>query len=114
MFGFIKARPRLSLILGQTMAIRLFDVFQHAIVRDQLVANTVLVVLATTMLMLRFVSRRIRESRIWWDDGCCVLSMVCIFLEVGFMALWLQLADGIDAYLRYAGHALSLCSSWDA
>lgn len=46
------------------MAIRLFDVFQHDIVRDQLVANTVLVMLATTMLMLRLVSRRIRESLI--------------------------------------------------
>lgn len=55
---------------------QLYNVFQNAIVRDQLVANTVLAVLATTMVLMRFVSRRIRESRIWWDDVCCVLSLV--------------------------------------
>jgi len=55
---------------------QLYNVFQNAIVRDQLVANTVLAVLATTMVLMRFVSRRIRESRIWWDDVCCVVSLV--------------------------------------
>lgn len=55
---------------------QLYNVFQNAIVRDQLVANTVLAVLATTMVVMRFISRRIRESHIWWDDVCCVLSLV--------------------------------------
>lgn len=60
-------------ILGQTMvAPQLYNVFQNAIVRDQLVANTVLAVLAMTMVLMRFILRRMRESRIWWDNVCWV------------------------------------------
>lgn len=63
-------------------AIQLYNVFQNAIVRDQLIANTVLVVLATMMVCMRFISRRIRESQIWWDDVCCVLSLVWYYSPV--------------------------------
>lgn len=61
---------------------QLYNVFQNEIVRDQLIANTVLAVLATTMVVMRFISRRIRESHIWWDDVCCVLSLVRSFTLV--------------------------------
>ena len=58
---------------------QLYNIFQNAIVRDQLIANTVLAVLATAMVVMRFISRRIRKSQIWWDDVCCVLSLVCSY-----------------------------------
>lgn len=58
------------------MAIKLYNVFDHEIVRDQLIANTVLTAVSTVVLVLRFISRRIRESKLWWDDAFCVLSMV--------------------------------------
>ncbi|CAG7963937.1 unnamed protein product [Penicillium salamii] len=51
---------------------QLYNVFTYAIVRDQLVANTVLVILATLMVILRGVSRKIRQSAIGWDDACCL------------------------------------------
>lgn len=54
------------------VAPQLYNVFQNAIVRDQLVANTVLAVLAMTMVLMRFILRRMRESRIWWDNVCWV------------------------------------------
>jgi hypothetical protein len=54
----------------------LYDAFAFPIVRDQLIANTVLVAFATLALILRFISRHIRQSKIWWDDGCCVGSML--------------------------------------
>ncbi|KAF7173264.1 hypothetical protein CNMCM5623_005491 [Aspergillus felis] len=56
--------------------VHLYDAFTFPIVRDQLIANTVLVAFATLALVLRFVSRHIRQSNIWWDDGCCVGSML--------------------------------------
>ncbi|EAL84358.1 hypothetical protein KXW98_008582 [Aspergillus fumigatus] len=56
--------------------VALYDAFGFPIVRDQLIANTVLVALATLAVLLRFISRHIRKSKIWWDDGCCVGSML--------------------------------------
>lgn len=58
------------------MAMQFYNVFEYAIVRDQLIANTVLVAVSTLAIVLRFVSRRIRRSKIWWDDVCIVGSMV--------------------------------------
>ncbi|PYH94318.1 integral membrane protein [Aspergillus ellipticus CBS 707.79] len=58
------------------MAIEFYNVFEYAIVRDQLIANTVLVALSTVAIALRFLSRRIRRSKLWWDDVCIVASML--------------------------------------
>ncbi|KAI9038409.1 uncharacterized protein KD926_010826 [Aspergillus affinis] len=58
------------------MAIKFYNVFDHAIVRNQLIANTVLTAVSTIALVLRFVSRRIRDSHLWWDDAFCVISML--------------------------------------
>ncbi|RAK96806.1 uncharacterized protein BO80DRAFT_216639 [Aspergillus ibericus CBS 121593] len=58
------------------MAVEFYNVFEFAIVRDQLIANTVLVALSTLAVGLRFLSRRIRESKVWWDDACIVVSML--------------------------------------
>ncbi|RAL14713.1 uncharacterized protein BO97DRAFT_441673 [Aspergillus homomorphus CBS 101889] len=55
---------------------QLYNVFEFAIVRDQLIANTVLVAVSTVAIVLRFVSRRIRHSKIWWDDICIIGSML--------------------------------------
>ncbi|KAJ5935099.1 hypothetical protein N7466_004646 [Penicillium verhagenii] len=55
---------------------QLYNVFAYPIVRDQLIANTVLVAVATLTLVLRFVSRHLRRSNIWWDDAFCVGSML--------------------------------------
>lgn len=58
------------------MAIRLFNVFQHDIVRDQLVANTVLVVLATTMLMSRGGFERVGFGGMM-GVVCCLWYVPC-------------------------------------
>jgi hypothetical protein len=56
--------------------VQLYDVFAYPIVRDGLIVNTLLVSLATIVLILRFISRRIRQSKLWWDDGCCAASLL--------------------------------------
>ncbi|KAJ6090345.1 hypothetical protein N7486_009160 [Penicillium sp. IBT 16267x] len=53
-----------------------YDVFTYPIVRDQLIANTGLVALATLLVVLRFYSRRLRRSKVWWDDVFCVAAML--------------------------------------
>lgn len=53
-----------------------YGVFSVRQVRDQLIANTVLVAFAFLMVLLRFVSRKIRNARIWCDDACIVGSLV--------------------------------------
>ncbi|KAJ5655986.1 hypothetical protein N7507_007936 [Penicillium longicatenatum] len=53
-----------------------YNVFTYPIVRDQLIANTVLVAVATLMVVLRFYSRRLRRSQVWWDDAFCVAAML--------------------------------------
>ncbi|PYH70164.1 uncharacterized protein BO88DRAFT_480337 [Aspergillus vadensis CBS 113365] len=58
------------------MAIQFYNVFEHPIVRDQLIANTVLVALSTASIGLRFMSRKIRQSKFWWDDAFIVVSML--------------------------------------
>jgi hypothetical protein len=40
-------------------------IFQFPIVTRQLVANFALVALAATLVVLRFVARRVRETKIW-------------------------------------------------
>jgi hypothetical protein len=54
----------------------LYNVFTYPIVRDGLIANTILVAVATILVILRFVSRHIRKSNIWWDDAFCVAAML--------------------------------------
>lgn len=55
---------------------QLYNVFTYPIVRDTLIANTVLVAVATLFVILRFVSRRLRKSEIGWDDVFCVGGML--------------------------------------
>ncbi|OQD82255.1 hypothetical protein PENANT_c022G01824 [Penicillium antarcticum] len=54
----------------------LYNVFTFPVVRDGLIANTILVAVATILVILRFVSRHIRKSKIWWDDAFCVAAML--------------------------------------
>lgn len=65
------------------MAIQFYNVFAYPIVRDQLIANTVLVALSTASIGLRFMSRKIRQSKFWWDDAFIVVSMVRSPAELG-------------------------------
>ncbi|KAF7586145.1 hypothetical protein BBP40_009400 [Aspergillus hancockii] len=58
------------------MAITLYNVFEYGIVRDQLIANTVLVAVSTLALGLRFMSRYVRRNHLGWDDAFVVLSML--------------------------------------
>lgn len=55
---------------------KLYNVFAYPIVRDQLIANTVLVAVATLLVILRFISRRLRKSNLGWDDAFCVAGML--------------------------------------
>lgn len=63
---------------------KLYNVFTFHIVRDQLIANTILVALATLLVILRGVSRRIRKNHIGWDDACCVAGL---FHTYGMLAM---------------------------
>ncbi|KAJ5894499.1 hypothetical protein N7495_006190 [Penicillium taxi] len=58
---------------------QLYNVFTYSLVRGQLIANTVLVAGSFFMVILRFVSQRIRKSNLWWDDFCCVLALLHTF-----------------------------------
>lgn len=58
-----------------------YSIFAIPIVRNQLIANTVLVVLASALVILRFVSRKLRRTNIWWDDVCIVGSLVSTITE---------------------------------
>ncbi|KAJ5777588.1 hypothetical protein N7520_000834 [Penicillium odoratum] len=55
---------------------KFYNIFAYSLVRDQLIANTVLVAVATFMMVLRFLSRYIRRSKIWWDDAFCIAAML--------------------------------------
>jgi hypothetical protein len=55
---------------------QLYNVFTYPVVRAQLIANTVLVAIATLLIILRGVSRRIRKSAMWWDDACCLAGLL--------------------------------------
>lgn len=58
------------------MAVAYFNVWKHDIVRNQLIANTVLTGFALAMVILRFVSRHLRRGQLWWDDFGVVMSLV--------------------------------------
>ncbi|OJJ45319.1 hypothetical protein ASPZODRAFT_153015 [Penicilliopsis zonata CBS 506.65] len=66
------------------MAIEVFGVFATPTLRNQLIANTVLVAMATIMVGLRCVSRRMQHSAIWWDDVCAI---ACLIHTYGLLAL---------------------------
>lgn len=89
------------------MTVEFYNVFEFAIVRDQLIANTVLVALSTLAIGLRFLSRRIRQSKVWWDDACIVMSMVRRTWRVGPRP-WLT--GSLVAHLRHARDAVPLCA----
>ncbi|KGO65644.1 hypothetical protein PITC_007620 [Penicillium italicum] len=63
---------------------KLYNVFTFRIVRDQLIANTILVALATILVILRGASRRIRKNPIGWDDVFCVAGL---FHTYGMLAM---------------------------
>ncbi|OQE01171.1 hypothetical protein PENVUL_c044G04087 [Penicillium vulpinum] len=63
---------------------QLYNVFAFPIVRDQLIANTILVALATFLVILRGISRRIRKTHVGWDDACCVAGL---FHTYGMLAM---------------------------
>lgn len=42
------------------------DIFQFDIVTEQLAANFFLVAFAATLVALRFVARRLRETKVWY------------------------------------------------
>ncbi|KAJ5822999.1 hypothetical protein N7447_005339 [Penicillium robsamsonii] len=63
---------------------QLYNVFEFPIVRDQLIANTILVALATFLVILRGVSRRIRKAYLGWDDAFCVGGL---FHTYGMLAM---------------------------
>ncbi|KAJ5248918.1 hypothetical protein N7468_000369 [Penicillium chermesinum] len=65
-----------------------WGVFEIDINRDQLIANTVLVVIATILVILRFISRRIRESKIWWDDVLCIVASLHLFALLAVEYYW--------------------------
>ncbi|KAJ9262167.1 hypothetical protein DTO027B5_1019 [Paecilomyces variotii] len=60
-----------------------YSIFAIPIVRNQLIANTVLVVLASALVILRFVSRKLRRTNIWWDDVCIVGSLIHTYGMLG-------------------------------
>jgi hypothetical protein len=45
------------------------DIFQFDIVTRQLAANFFLVAFAATLVGLRFVARRLRETKVWYVNG---------------------------------------------
>jgi hypothetical protein len=45
------------------------DIFQFDIVTRQLAANVFLVAFAATLVGLRFVARRLRETNVWYVNG---------------------------------------------
>ncbi|OQE96365.1 hypothetical protein PENNAL_c0001G07660 [Penicillium nalgiovense] len=63
---------------------QLYNVFAFPVVRDQLIANTILVAVATFLVILRGVSRRIRKSHLGWDDPWCVAGL---FHTYGMLAM---------------------------
>ncbi|KAJ5230319.1 hypothetical protein N7489_011027 [Penicillium chrysogenum] len=63
---------------------QLYNVFAFPVVRDQLIANTILVAVATFLVILRGISRRIRKSHLGWDDACCVAGL---FHTYGMLAM---------------------------
>ncbi|CDM36242.1 hypothetical protein DTO013E5_9935 [Penicillium roqueforti] len=63
---------------------QLYNVFGFPIVRDQLIANTVLVAIATLLVILRGVSRRLRKTGAGWDDAFCVAGL---FHTYGMLAM---------------------------
>ena len=44
------------------------DIFRFPIVTKHLIANFVLVAFAATLVILRFVARRIRKTKIWYVE----------------------------------------------
>ncbi|KAH6851599.1 integral membrane protein [Alternaria rosae] len=69
------------------------DIFQFDIVTEQLAANFFLVAFAATLVALRFVARRLRETKVWWDDVAAVASLV---FTVGMLAM----------HITYANHGM--------
>ncbi|KAJ5375244.1 hypothetical protein N7517_007250 [Penicillium concentricum] len=63
---------------------QLYNIFEFPIVRDQLIANTILVAVATLLVILRGVSRRIRKAYLGWDDAFCVGGL---FHTYGMLAM---------------------------
>ncbi|CAG7942813.1 unnamed protein product [Penicillium nalgiovense] len=63
---------------------QLYNVFAFPVVRDQLIANAILVAVATFLVILRGVSRRIRKSHLGWDDPWCVAGL---FHTYGMLAM---------------------------
>ncbi|KAH7062994.1 integral membrane protein [Paraphoma chrysanthemicola] len=55
------------------------NIFGSPIVTSQLAANFFLLGLAATLVALRFFVRRIRETKVWWDDVAAVTSLVFTF-----------------------------------
>ncbi|KAF2644592.1 integral membrane protein [Massarina eburnea CBS 473.64] len=70
-------------------------IFQVPIVTRHLVANFILVGLATTVVALRFVARRIRKTKVWWDDIAAVVSLI---FTLGMLAM----------HITYANHGMRI------
>lgn len=39
--------------------------------------SIVLIILSTVSVVLRFFSRHMMGNKLWWDDWCAVVAMVC-------------------------------------
>ncbi|KAF2126486.1 integral membrane protein [Dothidotthia symphoricarpi CBS 119687] len=68
-------------------------IFQFPRVTKQLVANFFLVGFAATLVALRFLARRIRKTKVWWDDAAAVVSLMFTF---GMLAM----------HITYANHGM--------
>ncbi|GME24671.1 putative integral membrane protein [Neofusicoccum parvum] len=71
------------------VALQSYNVFQYQIVTNQLVANFVLVSIATVLVVLRFVARKVRRTDIWFDDWWATSSLVYTF---GMLAMHITYA----------------------
>ncbi|KAK7556160.1 hypothetical protein IWX49DRAFT_145043 [Phyllosticta citricarpa] len=76
-----------------------YPIGQFADVRAQLTVATVLVVSATALVCLRFVSRVMKHSKFGLDDYFCLLALAAVYGIVGIAFAWAALGMGI--HIKY-------------
>ncbi|KAI4677987.1 uncharacterized protein J4E84_008934 [Alternaria hordeiaustralica] len=60
------------------------NIFHSDLVTRHLAANISLVGFATILVVLRFITRRICRTKIWWDDFAAVVSLI---FTIGMLAM---------------------------
>lgn len=86
------------------------NIFQFPVITNQLIANFALVAIATVLVALRFVARRVRKTKVWyvqyastilftsnyicrWDDAAAVAALIFTY---GMLAM----------HITYANHGM--------